>query len=262
MINTLPQALIESVTRVIYQPSSLDGAGIRMRNFPYGEDIDIHIRGNGYRYNGEQLDEAITDWFKSTKRYDPSEFNDMSKEHAGNLSDDEKNAVRAYTYNSDPIKEHIRNGNDNNLVHIHDVAGNIVHTANLEHLDSAISKNKLKEDFITYSGISKNPWECDMKHVGFSHSSTPMSSSTDPVVSHNFALSYHKDGPHNIAKIFNYKGQSGLYVGHNQDLTPTPAENEFIAPKNTTYRVGIEPEVVKDNDGNITHHIWNYYRAN
>lgn len=251
MINTLPQSLIEAA-KIILE----DGIGIR-KGKPkklWGIDCDIHIRGNGYQFNESVLLEAITDWFKTTGRKNLHDFSDLSDEHFSNLSQEEKDAVKAYTYNSDPIKEHIRTKKEGHIVNI-----DYGVSANLHHLDGALEKNKLHEDLITYSGLRSSPFE-NNDSLGHVHSTTYISSSVDPVVAHNFSMSY-GNKIHHIARIHNKKGSTGLYIGHNRDLTHSPLEFEYLIPKETNFRVNHEPEEIKDNNGNITHHVWDFYRG-
>lgn len=221
-----------------------------------GIDMDIHIRGGAYKFNPDRsiLLEAIGDWFKAADRNNPHMFQNLSDSHYLNLSDDEKQSVRAYTYNSDPIKDHLRSGNKGNTVKIDDGI-----YANIDHIDSALKKNKLTDDLITYSGLRKSPLEDNMSY-GHMHSATHISSSTDPIVAYNFAGSYGNEISH-IARIHNKKGSDGLYIGHNKELTHTPLEFEYMIPRNTSFRVGLEPEEIKNNNGVITHHIWDLYRG-
>ena len=254
MINKLPKSLIESAGKILHG-NHID-MGIRSGRFsPVGHHIDMGIRGNGFRFY-PSLVESIVDWAKGVGRGNFDEFDHLTREHESTLDDDEKNAVNAYTLNSDPIKDHIRSGNQPDIVNVFHEGEN-VYDVHLGHLDRAISKNKLKEPLVTYSGMQRSPW--DNGHSMF-HTATPMSSSLDPLVAHQFSISYGNDVAH-IAKITNMKGSAGLLVGANKNLTPSPCEMEYIIPRNTNFVVHPEPEEVKGNNGKLTHYIWNMRRC-
>lgn len=243
MINNLPKSLIESATKMII--------GIRSnKDFPKPNFLC------GIKYIKE-LSESIVDWIKVESSKNPHEFKYLQDEHHTNLTDDEKKSVRGYTYNSTPIHHHINSNIGSKIVDIHDINGDMVHQVNLDHLDSAINKNKLPHDFITYSGISEEP---DFDSGNFRvKPSEYISSSTDPIVAHMFA-SEHPNKPYHILKIHNLKGQSGLYVGYNRDLTNTPLEFEYIIPRNSVLQIHPEPENIHNDKNELTHKIWTVHR--
>ena len=262
MINNLPKSLIESAKSIISARNSnkkLLGPNIEMGirdgrpKKMWGPNIEIGIRDKSIPLIECILTEAIQDWFKSTGRKNPHDYSDLAEEHFANLNNDEINSIKAYTYDSKPIKEHIENDKDGPDVHIDEG----VH-ANIKHIDSALSKNILKNDLITYSGLRHHPLENNDSYA-FVHAKSYISSTIDPVVAHKFALSYNNPVAH-IARIHNKKGRQGLYIGHNNELTHSPSEFEYIMPRETTFRLGFEPEEIKDQHGNVTHNIWDFYR--
>lgn len=247
MINNLPKSLIESATKIII----LNGR--KKLTSPYGDNVFMSIRKGVYK---ESLEENIQDWFKSTGVTNPHIHQELSEEHHSSLTDDEKRAVYAYTYNSTPIHNHIENSIVDDF-HIKDDAGNIILSSKISHLDSAISKNKLSHEMVTYSGVS--PLESITGHM---HNKTYTSSSVDPLVAHKFASEHMPvDGVYHIIKIHNRKGDVGLYVGHNHELTASPNEFEYIIPRNSNFYLNPQPEEVRDNNNKLTHKIWSAYRV-
>lgn len=127
---------------------------------------------------------------------------------------------------------------------------------NLDHLSSAISKSTLPKNLITYSGIY-NP----EPHEGMVHIPYHMSSSIDPITAHNFALKkIDSNGIAHIARIQHYKGQKGILL--NPELTTAQHERELLIPARTNFRVSFHPEEIHDDDGKLTHKIWDFIRFN
>lgn len=259
MIRNLPQSLIETAESIL-----------NCRQFSFGHKKENHkLETIGHSFSMQirksgilKLDEAIQDWFKQEDRAKFSQFDDMQHEHHSSLNDDEIDSVKGYTYNSKPIHDNIHN-NKSGAIEVKDSEGNVVHNVHLSHLDSAVSKNKLKEPLITYSGIPESPISHDVHWNSHICNKEYTSSTVDPVTSHIFAQDT-KDvnGIYHIAKIHNLQGHSGLYIGHNHNLSYSPNEHEFLIPRNTTFMIDKTPEDVFDNNGKLTHKIWSFYRKN
>ncbi len=247
MINSLPKSLIETANKILI----LNGR--TKLKIPYGTNVFMAIRKG---VSNNILEENIQDWFKSTGVSNPHIYKELEDEHHASLSDDEKKAVYAYTYNSLPIHNHIENSKDDDF-HIKDEKGSVILSSKISHLDSATSKNKLPHDIITYSGISP----LDDGVIGNIYNKTYTSSSTYPIVAHLFASEHEThDGIYHIVKIHNKKGDTGLYIGHNKELTESPNEFEFLIPRNSMFAVDPTPEEVHNDNGKITHKIWSAHR--
>lgn len=276
MINTLPKSLIESVGRVIDLDTS---------KFP-SADISHHKTKKHFVF------EHVVDWANKTQDpydelpsfdmhnritnigshvYDTKDPHDeLSQEHAKHLENHHYYSVDAYITGgleedhetgSSHVNEHLlkahkakrqpkkefKFGEDEDYQKV----------LNIDHLDEALSKNKLDKQLTTYSGLGFNPGKL-VKEDGMLHLPAYTSSSTNRAVALLYAKPNEEDGIHHVLQIKHPKGSTGLYVGDNEDFSPF-RHKEHIAPRGITLKVNPDPEVHMDNMGN-TVHVWHATR--
>ena len=194
----------------------------------------------------------------------PDQFENLAMQHVGNLEEKHYTAVDAYIMggledghetgskfvNEHLIKRHAANKEPNKEFSFGD--DDFKKVLNIDHLDSALERNTLEKQLVTYSGLGFNPKDI-MKDNGLLHLPAYTSSSTNRAVS----LLYAKKDNNNIRHVMQIKhpkGSTGLYIGDNDDLSPF-MQKEHIMPRNTTVKVSPEPEEHMDNMGNKLY-VW------
>lgn len=282
MIHSLPKSLIEAAEEHVKRVASAEYVfDLDDRKLPYA-DISHHRKQN-HIHEG-----AIIDWVNKTQPYDhelpnftlstpaanslsspvydtPDEHAELAHEHALNLDSHHYHSVDAY------ITGGLEDGHETGSKHVNDHLIN-AHKAkrqpkkefafgededfqkvlNLDHLDDALSKNKLEKQLTTYSGIGFHPQKL-MKDGNMIHLPAYTSSSTNRAA----ALMYAKkdeDGVHHVIQIKHPKGSTGLYIGDNEDFSPF-YQKEHIMSRNSTIKVNPTPEEHMDNMGNKVH-VW------
>jgi hypothetical protein len=291
MINTLPQSLIDDARSVLLEninheiviteaKKDIEEFNHEDRKLPYA-DISHHhhrkylIEGNIADWvNHKQPWEHQINNFNmgtsvhglSTHTYEtPDSLEDLATEHINNLDGHHHQTVDAYItggledghdtgskfVNDHLIKSHKMKKTPNKEFSFGEDP-DFQKVLNIDHLDEALSKNKLDKQLTTYSGIGFHPKEL-MKDGNLVHLPAYTSSSTNRAV----ALMYSKKDKNNdyhVLQIKHPKGSTGLYLGDNEDLTPF-RQKEHISPRNITLKVNPEPEIHTDTLGNKVH-IW------
>lgn len=264
MIKNLHEGLIAEASRILGKKCVPD-EHIIGKELDIGISRDINIPGKeldfGILYHANtRLDESVGDWIRICNVKNPHDHQWLHESHFNSLSKEEIDTVKNYTFNSDDINNEVRK----RIISKTPITGKIHANGSefsFDTFNSALTKNNLPTDFITYSGVSKIPESDISSDTGHVHSKKFISSSVDPTVAYQFSDKHDPDdGFNHILKIHHYKGQTGLYIGHNPELTHTPLEFEFIMPHDARFRLNYHPEEITNKSGKVTHKVWSVYR--
>jgi len=262
MIKNLPKSLIDTAKSLL-ETSQI---GTLMHDDRIHFDFDNEVYGQLVSVlNGEScINEAYSDWWKTLPKDHFNEYRDLAKSHFDSLTPEEHEAVVHYTYNSYPINKHLESvyhgeapySRKVEITRPSDKSNSVSVVADIGHLTSAVTKNRLPHDLVTYAGIYKPTVDDVLVHFA-----SFISSSTDTETAHMFGTYKNGgSGPVHIAKMHHQKGHTGLYIGNNPELSLSPHEHEFIIPPRSNFKVSHQPTIIKDQDGNVTHYIWDFKR--
>lgn len=247
MINHLPKSLIESATSFIKR-SKYPSAYVSFRDV---QPIE-HTPLSEEKYN----DDEAAGWLaqRDNTRNSLNSIN-LDQTH----TDDDKTHVYRYTASSTPLNKMLYAAHKNNTQHpmSFEISGRHNFTHDLHGIDAAVSRNKLKYELTTYSGISWHPHD-KMDADNIVHLPAYTSTSTNKTIAHNFAKMHktHRDVPVHVLKIRHPEGSSGMFTHNDTTISHFELEDEYIMPRKSTIRVNPVPEV----HGNL--HVWHSERIN
>jgi hypothetical protein len=193
---------------------------------------------------------------------------DLQKQHHDNFTHDDKDSIGRYVMGglyahqgtgSAPLNKHLIKSHEDNhespsSFTIRGEHGRSDVHYDLDKLDEATNRNKLKEPLTTYSGFKHNPSPKTSDGVTY----FPAYTSSSP--NKHIALKYAHpvDGIRHIMKIDHGVGHTGAYIGNNQNITPF-YDDEFIMPRNTHLKINPVPEEHENSHGE-KFHVWSAKR--
>lgn len=232
----------------------------------------------------KNINESIYDWVNKGRKFDPINiknvsdrrytteddvdfYSDLAKEHSRNLNSSHEDAIRAYVTGGLDAGHETGSGEVNaHLIESHikktpikktfdfsrdDDPDYPSQTLHIDHLDDALSLNKLDKQLITYSGLGFNP--AHIMKDNLLHLPAYTSSSTNKQV----ALIYARpdnNGDGHILQIHHPKGSTGMYIGDNEDYSPF-YQKEHLMPRGVTIKIDQIPEIHEGDDGKKLH-VW------
>ena len=199
--------------------------------------------------------------YKQTKKYVSSEINpELVDEHMKNINQQDHNVIGNYISRGKNFGHESGSKELNkNLIelnkqgkrqpssftykpHTDDSYEQDPHIINLDHLDSALDKNKLTKKLTTYTGVGFDP--VDLRNEHMIHLPSYTSGSLNRAV----ATKYTNPEDRHILQIEHDVGHTGMYVGNNKKITPFK-DNEFIMPRGINIELHHTPEEHEDTDG-------------
>lgn len=258
----LPASLVTSVKKVMTMKQPVNTALLPFAfvSFKYPE----HEYGNNQRTK-RRMDENtlphVDEWLK-TKDNDRRAINSLNIDHTH--TDDDKTHIYRYTAASRPLNKMLYAAHQENKAPDtrFPVSGNYNFTHNVPALDAAITRNKLKHELVSYSGVSWNPLN---KITDFSNPKIHLPAYTSTTLDKKTALQFAKSNKKgntqdiHILKIHHPEGSAGTYTHDDPSITHYELENEFITPRKTSLKIETTPHVFKDDDGNNVH-VWTAHR--
>ena len=250
MINTLPKSLLEAAMRVVNK--KLPAAYISFRHVDHsGHDLNLY----------ESYDTThIDNWHekRDNKRNALLQL-ELDQEH----TDDDKTHIYRYTAASRPVNKELFNryesGNTSPLDKFDVNSNRYNFTHDLKGLDAAISRNKLKHELVTYSGVGEHVI-ARKNQEGLLHLPAYTSTTVDKSTAHHFADSNRKNFKNlHILRIVHPEGSAGVYTHNDADITQYATESEYVMPRGTTLHIKDSPEIYHDDHGNRVH-VWTAHR--
>lgn len=187
----------------------------------------------------------------------------LAKEHGMNLQGNEDDSIRNYITGglesgetgSRQVNMHLIDAHKNKIPHqtkfSFDDGMDGTIEIDISTLDSALKRNKLKKQLITYSGLGFNP--AHIMQGNKLHLPAYTSSTTHRGVSLLYAVP-DSHGNRHVMQIKHPKGSTGFYVGDNEDYSPFN-QKEHIMPRGVTLQIDPEPEIHEDSEGKKLH-VW------
>jgi hypothetical protein len=274
MINTLPQSLIDTATKILMNNGRITEAFVTTLHHPvtslhcanrnkvdpmsifglYESFSDFHnwamqteskftkLQIDSYLRNDDKKDnEQIGDRLRNT----PMSHPDLFHTHFNGLNHDERKTAHDFIHiglRQDPqyssgsvrINTHLLGAYNADAIPQPFIKHHNGELFDLHTMDKALENSKLPHDLTTYSGIGFNPAD-HLIDRSILKSPTFLATSTRRFVSGKYALGY-GEKLHHILQIQHHKNDSGLYVGN---ITPLSSfsDDEYILPRNTTLKI-------------------------
>lgn len=240
-----------------------------------------HARSSNEIQEALEKDISVGD-FKSIHSLSPKAWNGLKtsyKPKAEHDDGDVHDSIRSYTDNSRINNELLRHATGRNSLFrskshedYNSKAGYKVYKSpeqfdnqrktvirQRDHLDHAISQNRLKRDAIVYHGTGFHPDEFASRHPD-RHIELPtyVSTSASRAVATNFAqLATGNDVSH-VLRIRLPKGHTALPILNRSEyaggLTAKKAEHEILLPRNSRFKISAQPVHTSRSAGKIIHY--------
>lgn len=244
MIKNLPAELIHTAKNILHVPNAI----IHFKNY------------NPFMSINEDVMPELQGWL-SEKENSRTAINSLNIDHQH--TDDDKTHIYRYTAKSKPINNFLFGAKNDNLQVPSElpVSGYHNFSHDIQGLDSAIHRNRLKHDLVTYSGIDWNPAE--KIQGGLLHLPAYTSTTLDKHIAYKFATGHVEKSKTptkdmHIIRMINPVGSTGFYTHNDPVITQFDEEHEYVIPRGITVKINPFPKIVSVGDKKL--HIWDAHR--